>query len=74
MKLYRTVKALNGQAQGVEFVAARNIREMLEYIEGEDFPVAGWNPNMIEEVGELHVAPAKHIEAKVLKFENNDKS
>ena len=74
MKLYRTVKALNGQAQGVEFIAAKNIRNLLDYLEDEDFPVAGWNPNMIEDVGEIHIAPAGKMEAKVLKFENDDKS
>lgn len=72
MKLYRTVKALNGQAQGVEFIAAKNVRNLLDYLESEDFPVSGFNPNMIEEVGEIHIAPAEHIEAKVVKFEKSD--
>ena len=74
MKLYRTAKVLQGQVQGQEFVAARDVRACLDYIQEDDFPVAGWNPNVIEEVGEIYVADSPKVNAKIVKFVDNDEN
>ena len=76
MKLFLMGYKVQNQLQQKEFIAAQTINDAIEYIQDEDCEVFGFSPNMVEELGTVYIAPAERveIEAKVLKFENDDKS
>lgn len=72
MKLYQMSVVKQGNVQVMEFVAANTINDAIEFIQSEDFEIPGFNPNMVQEIGNLHIAPAGHIEAKIVRFESDD--
>lgn len=74
MKLFLMGKKVQNKLQQQEFVAAQTINDAIEYVQDEDCEVSGFSPNMVEELGTVYIAPAGKMEAKVLKFENDDKS
>lgn len=72
MKLFLMGKKVNNQLQQQEFIVAKTINDAIEYIQDEDCEIAGFSPNMLEELGTAYIAPAGKIEAKIVKFEQDD--